>query len=268
MGTISMTYDFVDGTTAEADEVDANFATIVNEFNGSIDNDNIKAAAGILGSKLNLAIPGAIGGTTPAAGAFTTLATSGAITAATTLNVTGLSTLATATIAGVTVASGTVDKTRTIAFTAAGAIPAATNGANQAKVAGTNFEYYQLEFDKDTDESVFWIFPCPPQYDGGNVEFEVISKCASVTSGTVVWVMTTASVADSATWDAALGTTVTFDAKTVDGTALDIFTATKTADPGWVADKICILKLYRDVSEDSAAEDVDVVAVNAYWEVT
>ncbi len=89
MGTLSLTYDFVDGTTAEADEVDANFATIVNEFNGSIDNDNIKAAAGIVGSKLNLAAAGAIGGTTPAAGAFTTVAASGAVTLSSTLAVTG-----------------------------------------------------------------------------------------------------------------------------------------------------------------------------------
>ncbi len=257
MGTISKTNEFVDAAVIEASEFNTNFDTIYNEFNGSIDNDNIKAAAGILGSKLNLAIPGAIGGTTPAAGAFTTLAASGAAT------ITGA-----ATVGSLVIGTGTYDKTRTIAFTTSGAIPATTNGANQAKIAGTNFEYYQLEFDKDTDESVYWIFPVPPEYDAGAVSFEVISKCATVTSGTVVWVMTTETVADSATWDTALGTTITFTAKTVDGTALDIFTATKSADPGWVANKIAILRLYRDTSADSAAEDVDVVAVNAYWEVT
>lgn len=164
--------------------------------------------------------------------------------------------------------SGQTDKTRTMDFSAYDAIPATTNGANRAKIAGTNFEYYQLEFDKDTDESVYWIFPTPPQYDGGNVTFEVVSKCASITTGTVVWVMTGGSIEDSSTWDVGLGNTITFDAKTVDGTALDIFTATKAGDPGWVTSKMTILRLYRDTSEDTAAEDVDVVGVNAYWEVT
>ena len=170
-------------------------------------------------------------------------------------------------INSVSITSGITDKTRTIAFTTAGAIPASTNGANQNLITGTNYMYYQLEFDKDTDESVYWTFPVPPQYDGGNVKFYVQAKCATVTSGTVLWIMDTNSNADSTTWDTALGTTITFAAKTVDGTALDVFTANKTADPAWVAGEVATLKLWRDVSGDDAAEDVDVVAVWAEWEV-
>ncbi len=52
-------------------------ANLKTEFNGSIDNSNIKAAAGIIGSKLDLSAPGAIGGTTPAAGTFTDIVSTG-----------------------------------------------------------------------------------------------------------------------------------------------------------------------------------------------
>ena len=48
-------------------------ANLVTEFNGSIDNSNIKAAAGIVGSKLDLSTPGIIGGSTPAAITGTTI---------------------------------------------------------------------------------------------------------------------------------------------------------------------------------------------------
>jgi len=254
MSTITLSHTLANGTTADADDVMDNFEDIVNEINGSLDGDNIVSTATL--SIATLSLTGALtstvaDGTTPMSITSTTV----------------VDNLNADEVDGYDMSSGMADKTRTIAFTASGAIPATTNGANKNKIAGTNFEYYQLEFDKDTDESVYWIFPVPPQYDGGNVKFDVISKCATATSGTVVWVITTGDVADSATFDAALGTTITFDAKTVDGTALDIFTATKTSDPGWTAGRIAILRLYRDTSEDSAAEDVDVIAVNAYWEV-
>lgn len=50
---------------------------LLNEFNGNIENVNVKAAAGIIGSKLDLSAPGVIGGTTPAAGTFTDIAIGG-----------------------------------------------------------------------------------------------------------------------------------------------------------------------------------------------
>jgi hypothetical protein len=82
MGTITRTNTFVNGTTASATEVNTELDTVYNEFNGNIENANIKADAAIAGSKLNLAVPGAIGGTTPSTGAFTTLSTSGLATLA------------------------------------------------------------------------------------------------------------------------------------------------------------------------------------------
>ena len=57
-------------------ETDLN-AEFDNILNHSISNADIASDAAIPGSKLNLAVPGAIGGTTPAAGAFTTLSSTG-----------------------------------------------------------------------------------------------------------------------------------------------------------------------------------------------
>lgn len=59
-------------------DLNAEFDNILNH---SIANADISSTAAIVGSKLDLAIPGAIGGTTPAAGAFTTLSASGALSA-------------------------------------------------------------------------------------------------------------------------------------------------------------------------------------------
>lgn len=59
-------------------DLNAEFDNILDH---SIANADISATAAIAGSKLDLSVPGAIGGTTPAAGAFSTLATSGKYTA-------------------------------------------------------------------------------------------------------------------------------------------------------------------------------------------
>lgn len=54
MGTINRTYNFTNGSVADADQVDTDFNTIYDEFNGNIENANIKATAGIETSKLEL----------------------------------------------------------------------------------------------------------------------------------------------------------------------------------------------------------------------
>jgi len=115
-GTVSKTYTFVDGTTASAAEVNTDFDTLYTLVNGNLDNDNVKASAGIVASKIAAGtfaagtysflgstlsslgtvsaatsittsalvattadinagtFDGIVGGTTPAAGTFTTLA--------------------------------------------------------------------------------------------------------------------------------------------------------------------------------------------------
>lgn len=163
--------------------------------------------------------------------------------------------------------AGLLDKTRPAYLMAASAVIPATNGADQKQVDGTNKSYYVLGYDKDTGEHAYWHFPVPDWYDGGNVVFNVYCKSAA-TTGNVVFVIATGDVADGATFDAALGTTITFTAKDVDGTAGDMFIASKTADPGWTVGRMATIKLSRDVSEDNAAQDVDVLVLEMKLEVT
>ena len=73
MGLITKPNTFSSGATIIAAEHNGNFDTIYTEINGNIDNANVKASAGIVGSKLDLSAPGVIGATTPAVGSFTNL---------------------------------------------------------------------------------------------------------------------------------------------------------------------------------------------------
>lgn len=52
MGLVTRAYDFVNGTVADGDQVDTELNTLFTLVNGNIDNQNIKPAAGIDGSKL------------------------------------------------------------------------------------------------------------------------------------------------------------------------------------------------------------------------
>jgi hypothetical protein len=52
MGIISKAYTFTAGAVIIASEHNTNFDDIYNEFNGNIDNANIKANAGIVDTKL------------------------------------------------------------------------------------------------------------------------------------------------------------------------------------------------------------------------
>ena len=71
--------DAIAAAIAEGELADS---TVVSDDikDGEIVNADIAAGAAIVGSKLDLAAPGAIGGTTPAAGSFTTLESSGTAT--------------------------------------------------------------------------------------------------------------------------------------------------------------------------------------------
>lgn len=165
------------------------------------------------------------------------------------------------------VSTGIADKTRHINLTPGGAVIPATSGCGTTQVNGTYKSYITADFDKDADEWCFWTFVVPDQYDGGNCVFNVWCK-STATSGDVHFVIYTGDVADAATIDAALGTTIALTHKTVDGTAGDAFVATATADPGWTAGRLATIKLMRDISEDDAAADINVVLVEIEWEVT
>lgn len=53
MGTITRPNSFVAGNTIIASEVNSDFNTIYNEFNGNIENANVKSSAAIAASKIN-----------------------------------------------------------------------------------------------------------------------------------------------------------------------------------------------------------------------
>lgn len=93
MSIIVLPFTFSAGAVIIASQHNSNFSTIYSDYNGNVDNTNIVANAGILASKLNQAIAGPIGATTPNTGKFTTLEATGAATLDTTLNVTGATTL-------------------------------------------------------------------------------------------------------------------------------------------------------------------------------
>lgn len=52
MATVSKVYTFANGDIIDAIKFNVDFDTIYNEFNGNIDNANIKSGAGIIGSKI------------------------------------------------------------------------------------------------------------------------------------------------------------------------------------------------------------------------
>ncbi len=73
MATKAKPFTFSSGATIIASEHNSNFDTIYDEFNGNIDNANIKANAAIAGSKIDLSTIGAIGGSSPSGATFTNL---------------------------------------------------------------------------------------------------------------------------------------------------------------------------------------------------
>lgn len=259
MGNITITNTLTNGSVIDADELNDNFSDITDVTNGNIDGTNISSSAAI--TCASIAASGAVSGTT--------LTSSVAIGTApiTVTSTTVCPNLNAATVNGVTISSGLADKTRHIMLLPAGAIIPSTSGCGLTQTNGTNKSYWTCDFDKDADEWCFWNFLVPDAYDSSSVKFDVWCK-STATANDVVFVMTTADVADAATFDAALGTTVTFTAKTVDGSAGDAFVATKTADPGWTTGRLATIKLMRDVSEDSAAADINVIFVLISYEVT
>jgi len=89
MSTISKPYTFSSGTTIVSAEVNSNFDTIYNDYNGSINNSNICASAAIAGTKISPNF-GAQNVVTTGEGQFTgDISTSGAANVGGNVDVTG-----------------------------------------------------------------------------------------------------------------------------------------------------------------------------------
>lgn len=153
------------------------------------------------------------------------------------------------------------DKGRRAILTPAGAIVPASGGAEQAQTNGTNFSYYTLNFDKDSDEAAYWEFIALDDYDGGNITVNIWYK-ATVTEGTVVFAVQVLGREEGETFDTALGAAQSNDADTVPASAGNLGVCAASAfSPDWTAGDLVIIKLMRDVSEDTAAADISVVMV-------
>ncbi|MBA7617105.1 hypothetical protein ES703_24416 [subsurface metagenome] len=157
------------------------------------------------------------------------------------------------------------DKGRRAILTPAGAIVPATGRAEQKQTEGANFPYYTLNFDKDADESAFWEFIVPDDYDGGTITVNIWYK-TTVATGTVVFEVKVLGREEGEIFDAALGAGHSNSADTVPGTAGNIGICAPAAfSPIWAAGDLVILKLMRDVSEDDAAADIQVIMVEVAY---
>jgi len=140
---------------------------------------------------------------------------------------------------------------RSLILTAAGAIPAASAGATQTRVAGTNHTFYALDFDANNDESAYWHWIQPDSYDSGDIEVTLFWTSAS-TSNATVWAVQTKGIALGEAVDDTLSVaqtataTVQASANTLNITSFSAFAS------GWNAGDYIIFKIYRDA--DNAAD--------------
>ncbi len=100
----------------------------------------------------------------------------------------------------------------TFLLSAAGAIPAATNGCAdpEKKTSSTNLVTYKAcAFDKDTKEICWWNHPLPSDYNGGTVTFRVFWEHPSTTTNfKVAWDLAAVAIDDDGAIDTAVGSTV------------------------------------------------------------
>jgi len=139
------------------------------------------------------------------------------------------------------------------------AILPASNGAYKQQQDGTNFPYWELAFDKDSDEYAYWRMPVPSNVAAGNWVIKIQWIADAATSGTGLFSCKYLFVADAEAWDDTL-TNVDGAAVTTDGTAGNVNTSTITiTTPTANAGETLILAIYRDVSGDTLAEDAKLV---------
>jgi len=135
-------------------------------------------------------------------------------------------------------------------------------GVAQAESSGgaPKVNWVYAGFNKDADEGMQWGFTMPRDY-GVALTLCIPYYMATVTSGNVCWTAQLAAMSDTdATLTAKAFAAVNAATVTVPGTAvtLDVASITMTnADSVAALDK-CVLYLYRDVSEDNAAEDANI----------
>lgn len=135
----------------------------------------------------------------------------------------------------------------------------------KSSAAAPSPHFMQAAFDATTSEHLYWSFRMPADYSSSPV-LKVQYKMASATSGTFGILVRLAAVSDGDATDVdakAMGTVNTITAVTVPGTAgyLDEISGSLTNADSLAAGDFAILMLARDVANDTATGDAEVVAV-------
>jgi len=140
-------------------------------------------------------------------------------------------------------------------------------GTNEADIAANGARSGRLDtptvlaFATGSDENAFCSFVLPDNYDGGEIEAEVVYY-TTATSGTVYFKGVLYEMGDGDNYNDAGTASSGSSATTVPSTAgeLDVVDFSFAAG-GFAAGNLCVLELIRDVSEDTANADVHVVGV-------
>jgi hypothetical protein len=140
-----------------------------------------------------------------------------------------------------------------------GAVFPNANFPQLVKNAGTNWTDYTLDFDTTTEEAAFWYTALPPGLTPRDALLDVYSRQAAAVTGTVAWKVTTLTRGDGDAWDTA-GVVDNVIAATVKGTAGQVLRQQKALTlTGWGADRALLIKLARDVANDTVAEDAKLI---------
>lgn len=135
----------------------------------------------------------------------------------------------------------------------------------KSSAAAPSGHFLQATFDASTQEHLYWAFRMPGDYASAPV-VKVQYKMASATSGTFGILVRLAAVSDGDATDVdakAMGTVNTVTAVTVPGTAgyLDeISSGTLSNTDSLAAGDYVILMIARDVTNDTATGDAEVIA--------
>lgn len=154
--------------------------------------------------------------------------------------------------------SGLGKPNRSLILTAAGATPAASAGASQARIGGTNHTYYVIDYDDSSDESAFWHWIQPDSYDSGDITVTLYWMSSS-TSNSVIWGVQTKGITLGEDVDDSLGSAQTAttvaqsSANTLNSTTIPAFS------PGWDAGDYVVFKVYRDADVDSMTGDARLI---------
>lgn len=125
-----------------------------------------------------------------------------------------------------------------------------------------------LDFDTTTQESAVWSFMLPDSYAGGNITVKVLWAASSATTGTVGWDVALEKV-EAGTLDIdadSFASAQTITAATVNGTSGVPLSTSVTITAGAATDSVaagdlCRLRVRRDVSNDTAAGDAEILSV-------